>query len=85
MFLRFTREEDDAASYDAGMGAFADITLARVPPGFHFFDALRLLFEWVEQQDYVVSGHDGDLYGSLCGHTGDTGCRQGMAVRTDRL
>lgn len=49
------------------------MTLARVPLGFDFFEPLRLLFEWVEQQDYVTVGHNGDLYGSLFGGGAEVG------------
>ena len=49
------------------MGEFVDVTLARVPQGFDFSNPLRLLFEWVEDNGFVVPGHDGDLYGSLSG------------------
>ncbi|HLL68570.1 MAG TPA: hypothetical protein VK453_23065 [Micromonosporaceae bacterium] len=52
------------------MGEFIDVTLARVPPGLDFSEPLRLMFEWVEQQGFVVTGHAGDLYGSLSGDTG---------------
>jgi hypothetical protein len=45
------------------MGEFLNVTLARVPQGLDFSDPLRLLFEWVGDQGYVVAGHDGDLYG----------------------
>jgi hypothetical protein len=45
-----------------------DVTLARVAHGFGFCHPLRLLFGWVEDQGYVVTGHDGDRYGSLNGH-----------------
>lgn len=47
------------------MGEFVDVTLSRVPEGFEFFDPLRQLFHWVEDQGFVVVGEDGDLYGSL--------------------
>ncbi|MEU4624980.1 hypothetical protein AB0G04_34035 [Actinoplanes sp. NPDC023801] len=47
------------------MGEFVDVTLARVPGGFEFPEPLRLLFGWVEEQGFVVTGHNGDLYGSL--------------------
>jgi hypothetical protein len=53
------------AVYDSAVGEFVDVTLARLPHGFDFAYPLRLLFEWVEDQGYVVTGHDGDLYGSL--------------------
>lgn len=43
------------------------MTLARVLGGFDFSEPLRLLFEWVEKQGYVVTGSDGDLYGALSG------------------
>jgi hypothetical protein len=49
------------------VGEFVNVTLARVPHGFDFSEPLRLLFEWVENQGYVVEGRDGDLYGSLSG------------------
>jgi hypothetical protein len=49
------------------VGEFVNVTLARVPRGFDFFEPLHLLFEWVEEQGYVVMGRDGELYGSLCG------------------
>lgn len=49
------------------VGEFLDVTLTRVPLGFDFFEPLRMLFEWVEDQGRVVTGYDGDLYGSLCG------------------
>jgi len=49
------------------MGEFVDVTVARAPHGFDFGDPLRLLFGWVEEQGYVVTGHDGDRYGSLSG------------------
>lgn len=49
------------------MGEFPDVTLARVLGGFDFSEPLRLLFEWVDEQGHVVTGSDGDLYGSLCG------------------
>ncbi|WP_239153309.1 hypothetical protein [Virgisporangium aliadipatigenens] len=52
-------------AYDAGVGEFVDVTLARVPSGFDFSGPLQMLFEWVEKQGYVRPGHDGDLYGSL--------------------
>lgn len=44
-----------------------NVTLARVPRGFDFLEPLHLLFVWVERRGFVVTGHDGDLYGSLCG------------------
>jgi hypothetical protein len=49
------------------MGEFVDVTVARVQHGFEFCDPLRLLFGWVEDQGYVVTGHDCDWYGSLSG------------------
>ena len=54
-------------AYDADVGEFVNVTLARVPHGFDFSEPLGLLFEWVEKQGYVVKGRDGDLYGSLSG------------------
>lgn len=60
-------ESDSAVAYDGDVGEFVELTLARVPHGFDFFEPLHLLFEWVEKQGYVVRGHDGDLYGSLSG------------------
>ncbi|WBB57196.1 hypothetical protein [Verrucosispora sp. WMMD573] len=47
------------------MGDFLKTTLARVPDGFDLPEPLRLLFAWVDEQGFVVKGHDGDLYGSL--------------------
>ncbi|WP_246635835.1 hypothetical protein [Actinoplanes hulinensis] len=47
------------------MSDFLSLTLARVPAGFDLPEPLRLLFEWVGQQGFVVTGHDGDLYGSI--------------------
>jgi hypothetical protein len=47
------------------MVEFVDVTVARVPHGFDFCDPLRLLFGWVQDQGYVVTGHDGERYGSL--------------------
>jgi hypothetical protein len=47
------------------VGEFVDVTLARVPAGFDFSDPLRRLFEWVEDRGQVVTGADGDLYGTL--------------------
>jgi hypothetical protein len=49
------------------VGEFVNVTLARVPRGFDFLEPLHLLFVWVERRGFVVTGHDGDLYGSLCG------------------
>jgi hypothetical protein len=57
------------------MGEFVDVTLSRVPAGFHFAEPLRLLLEWIERQGYVARGHDGDLYGDL-----DGGARVGTRI-----
>jgi hypothetical protein len=62
-----TESRTPSFAYDADVGEFVNVTLARVPHGFDFFEPLHLLFEWVEKQGYVVTGCDGDLYGSLCG------------------
>jgi hypothetical protein len=35
-------------AYDAGVGEFVNVTLARVPQGFDFSEPLHRLFEWVE-------------------------------------
>ncbi len=43
-------------AYDPGVGVFVNVTLARVPDGFDFFEPLRLLFEWVEGQGSVRDG-----------------------------
>jgi hypothetical protein len=53
--------------YDADVGDFVDVTLSRVPRGFEFPEPLRRLFEWVEQQGFVATSHDGDRYGTLSG------------------
>jgi hypothetical protein len=58
--------KSNAAAYDADVGEFVNRTLARVPRGFDFSTPLRRLFEWVEDQGDVVTGHDGDLCGGLC-------------------
>ncbi|GGN87504.1 hypothetical protein GCM10010112_70230 [Actinoplanes lobatus] len=53
------------ATYDVTVSDFLSRTLSRVPAGFDLPEPLRLLFEWVGRQGFVVTGRDGDLYGSI--------------------
>ena len=49
------------------MGPFAAVTRSRVPPGMTLPEPLRLLLDWVEDNGFVTTGDDRDLYGSLAG------------------